>query len=282
MLLSDPLATTPRFTSPILYREAPPHSRQDLDRWQRELETAVPKHDQLTYLRLRWEPGDMWEPVQRYVLWEMIPNEVDGKPIVPPEVRAILEGPDVRSKGHYDPRKGSWVGGLGNGLVDRATQALFRETGRWGMRYWVIQGENGGHPILVPWIVKVTSALIDKQAPEPPAPGDLPYAEPSSLTWRKVMAYDRFRRWRQGKDWLFRTDADVKQEERDDAERGAAEMTVWWDEQMAEVLDEHKRHLAEIGWAAKGSSFGTGDLYKNVHTAESSGEAMRDAILDQV
>src|SRR5687768_14939867 len=111
----------------------------DLGRWRQDLAQVSPPLDQLSYLHLRWEPGDPWNPVNRWVIWQLLPIERTN-----PEYLKELNGPHPRSTGLYDEIAERWVGGTCK-LIDLGTYELFRETGRYGRRWWVVQGSKGGH-----------------------------------------------------------------------------------------------------------------------------------------
>jgi hypothetical protein len=61
-------------------------------------------------------------------------------------------------------------------LITERAWHMFQETGAWGRPYWVIQGEQGGHKR---WFTTVEKQLLRMAnlPMDPPAPGDLPYAE---------------------------------------------------------------------------------------------------------
>lgn len=249
------MMTTPTLDTPEtaeLYREEPPVSREQVARWQSDLEQVVPRSENMTWLYLRWEPGDPWQPVQRWCLWEMIPVAA-----TPPSILAALRGPHPRSTGFFNIRTKRWCDGPAPVGIDRATWELYQETGQWGMRWWAIQGKGAGHPLAMPWVVKVVKKLLGEPEAEPPAIGDLPYRLPDADVWQKVAMYDRYRAYRDkvGDLWEKRTMDDVSAEMREAAERGAAEVTAWWDAQVGEVLDEYPRQaLTDIGWEAMGAA----------------------------
>lgn len=248
---SAPVARSTR----VQYHEEPPVSRDQVKRWQAELETVAPSFDQLASLYLRWEPGDIWQPVQRFVIWELIPNDA-----TPPHIWEALKGAHPRSEGHYDLKQKRWVGGPRTAtFIDRATWEVHQETGRWGIRFWVIQGAAGGHPINVPRCVQIVKKITGDPLATPPACGDLPYCTPGHRVFNRLAEYDRYRKWRMQTDWASRNFKDCEREELDEAEKAAAAVTVWWDAQVGAVLDEFdlSKVSDEVSGAARSGGIGT-------------------------
>lgn len=186
--------------------------------WVRDLRAYSPKSDAHTWLYLAWEPGDWWDPVERWVLYQVRPPA-----LVPPPVLRELRGPHPRSTGHlcgpgtgcgHARRQYTWVGGT-CGLVDRSEWRLYRETGGWARPWWVVQGDSRGH---LRYFTEAQSALAELAdlPPRPPVLGSLPYAAPDARTWATLRAYDVLRA--RGR-LLERTVDDLAREDRDDAVR---------------------------------------------------------------
>lgn len=165
-----------------LFRWDSPVSAATMARWQAELDRAVGVTDRLSGLVLRWEAGDAWQPIQRFIIWQTEPLDS-----LEPWVRAeLLSRRHPRGSGHYcgdgyclcpaEKQKGRWVGGMTR-FIDRQTWELYRDTGCYGRRWWVIQGSTGGHRFA--WRNDEPQAAAAKAKGFPaqtPAPGDLPYA----------------------------------------------------------------------------------------------------------
>lgn len=175
-----------------LYRRDPPVSRETLAEWQRQLNQAVPPTDKLSHLLIRWEPGDEWMPIQRWFLWQVI--DPAHHPIEP-WILQELKGPAPRSTGHpcfvgycaCDVKKNRWVGGACR-YIDQATWDLYQERFLCGNRWWVIQGDKGGHRKR--WEVGGLESTVSKMkghGEQPPLPGDLPYAPFDSRVIEAVM-----------------------------------------------------------------------------------------------
>ena len=101
---------------PIVFRREPPVSVSALTEWQRQLEQAVPVTDRLSRLVIRWEPGDAWQPIQRFFLWQCVDPKHHE---IEPWILAELRGPAPRSTGHAcfegyclcDLKRRRWVEG---------------------------------------------------------------------------------------------------------------------------------------------------------------------------
>ena len=152
--------------------------------WERELADISPPTNRFKWLKLIWEPGYAWEPVERYIIYEMTPaHAMDAGLLV--EILEQLKDPHPPSAhgNYYDTQydngpgreKGKFIMNPDCLITERAWH-LYRETGCWGKPYWVIQGIHGGHKR---WFTTVEQKLLKMAGlpPEPPAPGDLPYAE---------------------------------------------------------------------------------------------------------
>jgi len=187
-------AYQPSAVSRIEYdRVAPPA-------WQAALDAQhVPGTARLV---VAWEPGDVWQPIHRWFLWQLQPWAG-----VPDAVRRELQGPHPRTNARltYVPRtvngqselRPALVGGPCR-LIDRRTWELHRAheaaTGErvWPRRLWVIQGPQGGHPFAITGAEQShrrAAGLPD----DVPSAGDLPYAE---FDPRVLTALERYDLWR--------------------------------------------------------------------------------------
>lgn len=161
--------------------------------WQKEvpkehearLAEFSPQTEHFTWLKLIWEAGYPWEIVERYMIYQMVPRRA-----VIPEILEQLEHPLPPSKmgNYYDTVLQEFVRNEDCLITERAYW-LFRETGCWGRPYWVIQGKKGGHKR---WYSPTEKKFLKLAGlpHEPPAPGDLPYAEFSDLTLEALKRQD--------------------------------------------------------------------------------------------
>lgn len=183
---------------PAVFGYAPPCSAAELARWQAQLDHAVGYRPNLSRLLLRWEAGDPWEPIGRWVLWQALdPTRANVEPWL---VKAV-KGPSPRSRGHWcgegyclcrTPRE-AWVQGATR-VVDTAAWRLYRETGYVGTRWWVIQGQFGGHRFQLDRELDALEMRLRVQKGMPadtPAAGALPYAPFDN---RVIDAIQRYRR----------------------------------------------------------------------------------------
>lgn len=186
------------FTTPVEPRwqgqaHTPPGftwSREVPQSWHLRLRHMRPLTDSTEGLVMTWEPGDVWEPVQRWLIYGVLPRRV-----IPVDVLQQLSGPHPRSSGHgcfpgycmcARPRY-RWVGGPAP-LITRTQWLLFQETGGWARPLWVLQGTRGGHKRrFTEWESRL-SQLAGGPA-QPPAPGVLSYAEPDERTWEALRLY---------------------------------------------------------------------------------------------
>lgn len=179
--IAERRAEGPALARPSLFRYDPPVSARVIASWQRELDTIVEPADRVARLLIRWESGDRWQPVQRFMIWlAQDPSTVTTEPWV---VRDLRRG-SPRASGHYcgigyclcDVKKDKWVGGTTR-FVDRATWEVYQETGLRAWRWWTIQGDRGGHRF--EWDPEELAAKLSAMRGYPadtPAPGDRPYA----------------------------------------------------------------------------------------------------------
>jgi hypothetical protein len=198
--------------------------REPRPEWQEELDKISPvsTRGQLSWYKIHWESGEPWKPIQRWVIWQMhplgkIPNWLDPN---------AFKGPHPRSTGHAcfvgwclcPVKKNRWVGGPPTAFgVDRVTYELFKDTGHYGSRFWIVQGSKGGHRRKYDEIEEAV-AFAAKLPTEPPNFCDLPYAEPDQRTWAALRSTDRLSGGKDLIDAIRRNPAHENIEERARAE----------------------------------------------------------------
>jgi len=180
------------------------------DGWQADLESVVPRTDQLPWLKIVWQPGlspadtnTEEHVVQRWEVYEVAPNVV-----IPEIVLPELQGPDPRTLGefvldreHAEAGRREWRSWCN---ISRIQWDIYQETGCWSQRFWIIQGAHGCHV----WTLSRAEKSFLKAMGlvyDTPLPGNLPYAEYTHRTALKMAEVDRLRKWRKAMAWNERT-----------------------------------------------------------------------------
>lgn len=157
--------------------------------WERELAELSPPTNRFKFLRLIWEPGYPWEPVERYIIYEMVPERMMNSPFMAAVLEQLADPhPPSMHGNYYDTTLEEFVRNEDCLITERAWH-LFRETQCWGRPYWVIQGTKGGHKR---WFSTIEQKLLKMQGlpQHPPAPGDLPYAEWDERVKKQLQTLD--------------------------------------------------------------------------------------------
>lgn len=219
------------------FRYDSPVSRAKMAIWQAQIDRVFHPVDRLSRLIIRWDAGDTWQPIQRFVIWHCEDPELVR---IPPTVRAALRRPHPRSKGHYCasgtnergavwcmcPIKANrWRGGA-NQHMDRGTWELYRDTGLYGRRWWTIQGHKGGHRFV--WDTSEFEARFSAMHGGPqqtPDPGDLPYAPFDGRVLDRIAPLDKVRAWSMMVDFATRHPDQLDAEE--EAEAVAFKRALW-------------------------------------------------------
>lgn len=138
-------------------------------------------NERVPWLKLVWEPGEPWESVERWLIYEMLPVArllADPSPRNQEAAHAVLadlRGPPPAVRRSWDVVDGKRVMRSGSRVTQREWE-LYRTTGCYGRPYWVIQGQYGGHKR---WFNPIEQRLLRLagKPTAPPMPGDLPYAD---------------------------------------------------------------------------------------------------------
>lgn len=142
--------------------------------WQLELDAHFPRGGDVSWLEIRWLPGERWDPVQRWGIYEASPGTT--LPAWKREYLADFERSDLEQQ-------------FERGRVVReyfATGVLLEP-------FWIIQGEKGGTPYRISEADRKMLELAGLSG-EPPLPGDLPYAPFDNTVLQAVLAWDRLRK----------------------------------------------------------------------------------------
>ena len=181
------------------------HTREVDPAWQQELDQLCTGHSHS--LKIHWFAGWDYEPVQRWRIFEMIPEPYRGVPL------EMLE--DLRGFSPRHPDNGKWITPGYQVLeeeqditrwyswssVDFDQWTLFQETQCFAVPVWIIQGDKGGHR----WRLSTTEIGVLQESgiesPELPLPGDLPYADYDRRTFTQLAEFDRLRKWNMNTSW---------------------------------------------------------------------------------
>lgn len=199
-------------------------------RWQEELDLIAPPGGQLSWLHLYWEPGDTWEPINRWFIGQVIP-----RPSIPFLYLEWFEGPNPRSQGYFDKTLNEWIS-LAPPISKRQWE-FYRETGCLLIPHWVVQGVEGGHKYRFNRVEQNILKLKGKD-PTPWEPGDLPYSEPDTRTFRKLLEADLMRKFEYTTNYLENTTARLREDERTLLVEMRERLWDWLGEQVREPSDK--------------------------------------------
>ena len=155
------------------------------EEWEKWLADFSPPTNRFQYLKIIHEPGYPWEPIDRFIIYLMVPAR-----FVMDEVLEQLQHPLPPSEmgNYYDHTLGEFVRNPDCLITERAWN-LYRETECWGKPYWVIQGNNGGHKR---WFSTAEKKLLKLAGlpSEPPEVGSLEFAEFDERVKKQLVAQD--------------------------------------------------------------------------------------------
>lgn len=225
------------------YTYTPPVSAATIASWQAALDREYRRGPRFARVLVYWEPGDPWQPVNRFFLWQAFhPTHIR----IEPWILAALNGPSPRSTGHYcgagycycDLKRNKWHDGATR-HVDALTWRIYRETGLYATRWWVIQGKHGGHRYK--WEQTEVSAVMSAMnggENQPPMAGDQPYAPFDTRVLRAIRReHNISRAARRLESLQGRKEALVKEE----IDEVLATQKLLWDwagQQIEEMWDE--------------------------------------------
>lgn len=229
--------------------------------WQRLLNEFFPRNEVFAWPMLVWLPGERWrvaipgaghkiieQPIQRWAIYQMIPRASAEDWIVDE-----LEGPHPRTLGHWKWNQGATDGEwVTEALVSRVQWELYRQTRCVPKRFWLIQGDRGGHKFEFSNIEQ--RALKRAKLPtEPPEPGALPFAPFDLRVVEKLLAHDRLRKF----------DRYLSTPEARNAQRhaeGLRERQEFRRETLKWLRDQAAQAVAQVTNAAGTPAFETSDL----------------------
>ena len=197
------------------------HEQRPPSEWTRRLRDFSPVSESMGFLECVWEPGDPWQPVQRWYLYEMLHPS-----IVHPDELEQLRGPHPRSSGHactsvpisswvvkpakdYQPclcraKTESWRKGPCPDITLTQWNLTRRMREEYGVEYvgrpfWIIQGGHGGHKL---GFTHEEQRMLEAEGvpTSTPDPGTLRYAALDERVIRKITRFNRL--------WQFANNAD--------------------------------------------------------------------------
>ncbi len=260
----------PRIIIPRLFGGGAPHTPETIADWQAQLDARHDRTPRASRLLVRWEPGETWEPIDRYFLWQAVdPSHVT----IEPWVLNALRGPHPRSTGHYcapgyclcEFKRNRWQGGATR-FVDAHQWRIYQETGLYATRWWVIQGSHGGHRYC--WEPGEFAAKVSQMkghGTQPPDAGALPYAPFDERVLRAIRGEKRAKIAASVLDDMGKRRDKLVLEEQLEAERVAKALWEWQDQRAEELWSEGAYTLPryfeeQIGRAPVGHRITTPDL----------------------
>jgi len=182
----------PRQTFPTLVKRPVPKE------WDERLAEFSPTTNRMQWLKIIHEPGYPWEPVDRFIIYEMMPAEFMEK--VPHGTDTLLSMvleqlqhpvPPSEMGGYYDHALQEYVANPDCLITTRAWD-LFRETACWGRPYWIIKGTTGGHKREFSQVEQKLLRLHGLPS-DAPAAGALPFAEFDDRVMSQLRGQDMLR-----------------------------------------------------------------------------------------
>ena len=162
------------------------HTRTPDPNWEARLAEIAPPGTRLPWLKLVWMPGETYDPVQRWVIYEIFPD-------------LAVVNPGLVQEFYKDPprARGEWINGRwhSESLVSRVQYDLFYECKGFPQLTWIIQGDKGGHQ----WVLtRAEEAMFRMLTPsvtmEWPRPGELPYADFDEQVFQALLGRDKLRK----------------------------------------------------------------------------------------
>jgi hypothetical protein len=219
---------------PMFYEDPAPARTAE---WQEELERVVPRQDRLSWLKIVWEPGYPHEPIQRYVLYQMV-----GFERAPSMVQPYLTGPNPRLFWRWDRVQKEIIRSPDAPLVSHTQWQLYRDTGLFGRPYFVLQGNAGGHKVRWNRAEAMIARTRGVKGGKPPVVGDLPFAELDNRTIERVAQLSLMRNVAYLLDKVHVSAEALEKHEEEEVQRAEDKL---WDFISAQAEDTFEDALAE-------------------------------------
>lgn len=227
------------------------HSRPCPPEWQRALQEVCPRYEGVSWWRIVWEPGEDVQPdlaVQRWVIWQMRTREETQRLILRdyPGCTGLREE-HPRKDARWDATLRCFVKADGRlAKTDKLTWELYHETGCYGARFWVIQGDRGGHRFHLSHIEKqVLKFGSGGKLKDVPRMGDLPYAPFDSRVLPYFAHIEAVAVARKIYKYGSTHAAQLDRDERDEMERARLMLFDYLGEQFGAIYDEFRPFIKQ-------------------------------------
>lgn len=227
------------------------YDRQVPPEWQRALEQVCPRYDGVSWFKIAWEPGEEFDPkmwVQRWVIWQMRTQTETEKLILRdyPGVTGFRDE-HPRLNAHWNRKLGCYTKPDGRmAKTDKLTYELYQQTGCYGVRFHVIQGEHGGHRYNLSHVEKQILTLgSNGKMRDVPMMADLPYAPFDSRVLVHFAKIEQAALARKVYKYAAQRLDQLDRDERDEMEYARCLMFDYLGKQFGELYDEFKPHYQE-------------------------------------
>lgn len=209
--------------------------------WQARLDTIAPPGLSVQHLHLYWEPGYAWSPVERWMVGRVWPRH--KLPVY--MERRWLDGPNPATLGYWDKKEKKWVSLAPP--ISRRQWKFWQEHQKLLEPYWVVQGNGAGHKYRYTRQEQVVSRIHGNSG-EPPAPGELCYAEPDSRMFVLLAQNDMVRQHLMGLNWVERKGSRVTEAEAKLTEHMRSQVWGWLSAQASEMAEIAASHSLRALW----------------------------------
>lgn len=221
--------------------------------WQATLDLIAPPGGRLSWLKLVWVPGDRWEPVHRWCVYQMLP--IDRAPSL---VRDDLRGPSPRVRGRWDRVLGRFIPDP-TCNVNLLQWQLYQDTHCYGRPYWIVQGTQGGHKKSFNRIESQV-ARMNGAPDQPPLIGDLPFASPDQRTFDKLLKLDLVRSYGMLLDRAAKNPAAIDEHDERLLEDMRGKVWKWLESQVQDAVRSEKSATRALQETARPTRFDEGKL----------------------
>ena len=238
-------SVTPRPDALFLYDRAVPKE------WTTALHEVCPRYDGISWFKIVWEPGEEFDPtgwIQRFIIWQMRTPENTRALILrdyPGCTGLTQEHPRLNAK--WDKDQKCYVKADGSlARTDKLTWELYQQTGCYGVRFHVIQGEHGGHRYNLSHLEKqILKFGSNGKMKDVPLPGDLPYAPFDARVLRHFARIEQAAMARKICKYALANVHQLDMDERNEWEYARTMLFDYLGEQFGELYDEFKPFIKE-------------------------------------